>query len=300
MISIQTRPARPAGDTFSRTTVLSFIFLMFHGSILQRYGAFSWAPRQIQPNKFYLHPSIQRTRFVSTILSTSSPDDNTSSSSSNDQGGLLERARQLREQAKAMEEDLRTNPTRPKPTSPSSSAGTTTVEYTKLEDSIWTLSYRFSSQPAPEEDGDNSKEKRIISPRTFYSGKLQTRLKDDGYSEQLSSDTASGIQIAKIWGWDQEMSNEDNQEYVLFSVDIKLPATDPDLPNQTERYYFQARVDQEKRLGGKTILQLRDGTITVKKDVAEQTKGRWGLFNVAGILSQFRYCGDFVAKASSG
>ena len=79
-------------------------------------------------------------------------------------------------------------------------------------------------------------------------------------------------------------------------MDVKLPASDPDLPSQTERYYFQARVDDETPNGG---IALSDGTITVKKDVAEQTKGRWGLFNVAGILSQFRYCGDFVAKPSS-
>jgi hypothetical protein len=68
------------------------------------------------------------------------------------------------------------------------------------------------------------------------------------------------------------------------------------LPNQKEHYYFQARVDRDSSTG---IISLRDGTITVKKDVTERTKGRWGLFNLAGMESQSRYCGDFVAKPSS-
>ncbi|KAG7354790.1 hypothetical protein IV203_004146 [Nitzschia inconspicua] len=178
------------------------------------------------------------------------------------------------------------------------------VEYTELENSIWTISYRFSSQPPLENnDNYNKKDSNAMPFRTFYSGNFRIRLKDDGYSEYLSteldfSSSKSDIRIVKIWGWDKETSNEDRQDYLLFSMDLKLPGSDPDLPNQTERYYFQARIDWGTPKG-KSILQLRDGTITVKKDVAEQTKGRWGLFNVAGILSQFRYCGDFIAKATT-
>jgi hypothetical protein len=222
------------------------------------------------------------------------------SSNNNEQDDLLERARQLREQARAMEDDLRKTPSRSSSTSSliSSATSTGTVEYTELANSVWTISYRFSSQPDPADDirQDTKKE----SPKKFYTGKIQIRLKEDGYSEQLKSiPPPSDIQIAKVWGWDKETSNEDKQEYVLFSMDVKIPASDPNIPNQIERYYFQARVDNENVTNAKSVLQLRDGTITVKKDIAEQTNGRWGLFNVAGILSQFRYCGDFVAKASS-
>jgi hypothetical protein len=117
------------------------------------------------------------------------------------------------------------------------------------------------------------------------------------------STSSNDIKVVKIWGWDQETSNEDNMDYLLFSMDVTFPDTDPDLPSQTQRYYFQARIDRDNNSSSNNNINnnivLRDGTITVKKDVAETTKGRWGLFNVAGILSQFRYCGDFLAKPSS-
>jgi hypothetical protein len=222
---------------------------------------------------------------------------------------LLEKARLLREQAKALEEDLRSKRNKDDgsrmTTSSLSSTTTSTapIVYTKLEDSIWTISYRFSSQPAPEDNettkqAQQEQERKKVIPRTFYSGKFNVRLKDDGYSERITFANAEQqqIEIDKIWGWDVETSNEDDNDYVLFSMDVQLPSTDPDLPNQRERYYFQARVD---RSSNDKSISLKDGTITVKKDVAETTRGRWGLFNVAGILSQFRYCGDFVAKPSS-
>ena len=62
-----------------------------------------------------------------------------------------------------------------------------------------------------------------------------------------------------------------------------------------ERCYFKARIDDDdnKDTG---IITLSDGTVRVKKDVAEKTKGMWGLFQVGGILTQFRYVGDFIAK----
>jgi hypothetical protein len=220
-------------------------------------------------------------------------------SSSNSDEDLLEKARLLREEAKAMEEDLRTSRPMSK-TFATSKPTTTPTIYTKLEDSVWTISYRFSSQPAPENDekDDNTAKNKF---RIFYSGKMDVRLKADGYSERMqqapsnADPNSNDIDVVKIWGWDRETSNEDGKDYVLFSMDVQMRGSDPDLPSQKERYYFQARVD-DNGTGG---IELKDGTITVKKDVAEQTKGRWGLFNVAGILSQFRYCGDFVAKPSS-
>lgn len=225
--------------------------------------------------------------------------------SGNDENAdLLEKARILREEATLMEDDLRAA------TSSATASSSTIVDAPvaiivnkQLEDSIWTLSYRFSSQPAPKEsNNDNNNE--TPTPMTFYSGKLDILLKADGYSERIiakentdaNTNKETDIEIVKIWGWDRETSDEDDLDYLLFSMDVQFPESDPDLSNRKERYYFQARVEQDTN--DKSIA-LKEGTITVKKDVTEGTGGMWGLFNVAGILTEFRYCGDFVGKASS-
>eukprot|EP00534_Pseudo-nitzschia_fraudulenta_P016831 CAMPEP_0201250870 /NCGR_PEP_ID=MMETSP0852-20130820/65126_1 /ASSEMBLY_ACC=CAM_ASM_000632 /TAXON_ID=183588 /ORGANISM="Pseudo-nitzschia fraudulenta, Strain WWA7" /LENGTH=281 /DNA_ID=CAMNT_0047550349 /DNA_START=216 /DNA_END=1061 /DNA_ORIENTATION=- len=215
-------------------------------------------------------------------------------SGNGDEDDLLERARKLREEASLMEDNLRAMGVAP-PT-PSTNVSPLSAVNKQLEESSWTLSYRFSSQPSPKDD---SKENE--SPKTFYSGKIDLLLKDDGYSEQIiakagkDNPNENDIKIIKVWGWDRETSNEDDLDYLLFSMDVQFPKSDPDLSNQKERYYFQARVEQENPATG---IALKEGTITVKKDVTEKTGGMWGFFNVAGILTEFRYCGDFVAKAS--
>ena len=211
---------------------------------------------------------------------------------------LLEQAQRLREEASRMEDDLRAT-TPAAIASPNTEALIPTVN-TQLEESIWTLSYRFSSQPSPKESDNNSDNSESPEPKVFYSGKFDLLLKQDGYSEKIQQITEAkenDIEIVKIWGWDKETSNEDNLEYLLFSMDIKFPKSDPDLSSQTERYYFQARVEQD--ISTDKSIALKEGTITVKKDVTEKTGGMWGLFNVAGILTEFRYCGDFVARATS-
>lgn len=223
--------------------------------------------------------------------------------SGNDENAdLLEKARRLREEASLMEDDLRAA-TSSATTSLSTIADMPVVIVNKqLEDSVWALSYRFSSQPAPKESNDNNNNE-TPTPMTFYSGKLNILLKADGYSELIiaqenanaNTNKETDIEIVKIWGWDRETSSEDDLDYLLFSMDVKFPKSDPDLSDQKERYYFQARVEQDT---DKSIA-LKEGTITVKKDVSEKTGGMWGLFNVAGILTEFRYCGDFVGRASS-
>eukprot|EP00536_Pseudo-nitzschia_multiseries_P005061 jgi/Psemu1/285511/fgenesh1_pg.91_\ len=177
---------------------------------------------------------------------------------------------------------------------------------TRLEGSTWTVSYRFSSQPDPKtKNNNNGDDGRAPGPKTFYSGKLTLLLKADGYSERLvqaEDDTSAGggadndIKITKIWGWDRETSNEDDLDYLLFSMDVVFPASDPETPGKTDRYYLQARIEESNNGGG---IALKDGTITVKKDVTETTGGMWGLFNVAGILTEFRYCGDFAARPAA-
>jgi hypothetical protein len=205
--------------------------------------------------------------------------------SSHEEEKLLERARLLREEAKILEEQLRKEPKRAAESS--SPAYSPPKVVTRLEDSVWTLSYRFSGQPKSDDDD-------VIIPN--YSGKLTLRLREDGYSE-LVSVTDDRLLIPKIWGWDEEYSQEDEQQYLLFSMDVRIPKSDPKVPDETLRYYFQAGIDREKN--NNNAIVLRDGTVTVKKDVAEKTNGRWGLFNVAGILTEFRYVGDFVAKPSN-
>jgi hypothetical protein len=206
-----------------------------------------------------------------------------------EQQQFLEKARALRDEAQQLETTLRE-------TKPKSSVDVPTIlkpplKITDLKDSIWVLSYRFSSQPKDDNENDNN---TIILPN--YSGKVTLRLKEDGYSELLSL-ADDKLQIPKIWGWDEEYSSDDEQEYLLFSMDVKIPKSDPSkLSDQTERFYFQARIDKDEADGA---IVLQDGTVTVKKDVAEKTKGMWGLFKVAGILTEFRYVGDFVAKPSS-
>ncbi|OEU08868.1 hypothetical protein FRACYDRAFT_264449 [Fragilariopsis cylindrus CCMP1102] len=220
---------------------------------------------------------------------------------------LLEKARALRAEASVMENDLRSssslNISSPQMAVP------VVISNTQLEDSIWTLSYRFSSQPIPKDNTSNNNNQEQQQKNIFYSGKINLRLKENGYSEQVvlkkNEEETSGsddIEITKIWGWDRETSSEDDLDYLLFSMDVKLPESDPTTKlnskkNQNERYYFQARIDTEQE-NNRSVLVLKDGTITVKRDVTEKTNGRWGLFNVAGILTEFRYCGEFVAKPS--
>ena len=239
-------------------------------------------------------PRISGLQSRSRLLSLSQTND---SEELKQQQDLLEKAKNLRKEAQLLEETLlRTNPSRKQSTQEEQPLSKI-VKVTKLEDSYWTVSYRFSSQP--KDDDDN-----IILPN--YSGKMTLHLRADGYSEYIVSDddetnnnnnnanTNNKLIIKKIWGWDEEYSNDDQQNYLLFSMDVEFPKSDPKLGGSIERCYFQARIDNvtNKDSG----ITLSDGTVTVKKDVAEKTKGMWGLFQVGGILTQFRYVGDFLAK----
>lgn len=238
------------------------------------------------PTNLFSHPQCLTDGLPTRLFAGKSED--------NENAELLEKARKLREEASLLEDNLRATSSSASASASITSAETTTVAvvHKKLEESTWALKYRFSSQPSPK----GSEENENSEPKTFYSGDINLLLKADGYSEQIPSENNNkdGIQIAKIWGWDKETSNEDNLDYLLFSMDVKFPKTDPDLPKQTERYYFQARIEQD----AKGSISLKEGTITVKKDVTEKTGGMWGFFNVAGILTEFRYTGDFVARAS--
>lgn len=164
------------------------------------------------------------------------------------------------------------------------------VAYTNVNDSIWSFTYRFSSDPPPKDE----EEPREVSN---YSGKIKLKLRADGYTDLLSQESTGKdkVYFRKLWGWDQELSNEDGMMYILFSANVQLPENDLSLPNEVIRFYWQARMDTDKQEG---TITLDDGTVTMKKDV-EPPGGFWGVFSGAGILAQFRFVGNFLAKPSS-
>ena len=167
--------------------------------------------------------------------------------------------------------------------------------YTTLENSMWTISYRFASDPVSKENNNDSD---VIKSPTFYSGKVSILLKDDGYTELIQSDDESQpLVFCKFWGWDEEISREDGKKYLSFSADVILPKSDPNYDqggssDSPSRFYFNSEVETDKKTGE---ISLTSGTITVKRDV-EPPGGFWGIFSAGGILAQFRYCGDFLIK----
>ncbi|KAL3944268.1 MAG: hypothetical protein SGBAC_001662 [Bacillariaceae sp.] len=200
---------------------------------------------------------------------------------------LLEKAKKLREEAEQLEQKLREDPQASRNKATEKDITVKTLQ-TKLEESIWTFSYRFSSQPK-DEDAEG-----LILPN--YSGKITVRLTADGYSEVLSKEDGNQLGIGKVWGWDKDYSQEDRQEYLLFSMDVTFPKTDPLMAERTERCYWQCRIDTDPI---DNSISLNEGTVTVKKDISNMTKGMWGIFQVSGILTQFRYVGDFSSKPAA-
>lgn len=200
---------------------------------------------------------------------------------------LRRKAEQLRKEAEELESTMR----REKPSASTGSASATAVpkkSYTALGDSEWTLSYRFASDPPPKDDGGDGNDQNV--KLRYYSGKVAIKLRSDGYTDIADEEQVKDIQYAKFWGWDEEVSNEDGLRYLLFSADVALPADDNNAG--TDRFYFQARVEQDERT---KEISLADGKVTVKRDI-EPPGGFWGVFSGKGILAQFRVCGDFVCR----
>jgi len=204
----------------------------------------------------------------------------------NDSGDLLEKASRLRKEAKEMETKINRR----------ADAGEfgkleESITYTSLEDSSWILSYRFASEPPPKD------EEEVSTTLKYYSGKMLIRLRTDGYTDFLKhekiSETKEGLKFTKFWGWDVEISREDDRKYLQFSADVLLPPLDPIYSTRETRFYFNALVEENSRTGE---IKLCDGTVTIKRDV-EPPGGFWGIFNGGGILAQFRYCGEFLCKA---
>jgi hypothetical protein len=262
------------------TILVCYYYCCWMGLFMSHCVVSSFAPTMIAIHQRPCDSSPQQKIFPSTttacFMATTSDNDD-----------LLEKARKLRQDAQQMERELRA--TKPAP-SEASTRPPPVAKVTRLEDSVWTVSYRFSILPKKDNDDET-----MIIPN--YSGKVTIRLRADGYSELVASSEDSKLQMVKVWGWDEESSPEDDLNYLLFSIDVMVPKTDPTkLANQKERYYFQARIDRSSSTDNS--IQLQEGTVTVKQDLSEKTNGRWGFFQVGGILTEFVYVGDFVAKPS--
>ena len=214
-----------------------------------------------------------------------------------DRKQFLDKASKLRQEVASLESKLRTEqaarPVKPTDTL-TTSAKLQAPVYSKMDNSVWTMTYRFASTPESSNEKDSE-----ATPRDFFRGKLTVQFRDDGYTNLVAHEpgdaTASkAVSIIKTWGWDEETSAEDEQDYVMFSVDVQLPETVSAKASQ-QRFYLQARKD----LDGDSIL-LKEGTVTMKTDAIDTSSpGFWALFSPKGILAQFRYVGDFVAKPSA-
>jgi hypothetical protein len=234
------------------------------------------------------------------LLASSSSDNNNIAnneavSSSKEAERLRQIANQLRAEADAAEKQL--EPTRQQKQPSSSSLPP--VECFDINDSCWELTYRFANEPIVEEDKQKQVDDEKRQQRKVYSGKVKLKFKSDGYTTNLSSSSqqqehqqqqqrTGDTTFQKVWGWDIETSDQDSYNYILFSADI-ITGT------ESERFYFQARVDDDKQTGA---LQLNDGSVTVKRDIKlPGAGGFWGIFGGADkILAQFRQVGEFKCK----
>ena len=156
--------------------------------------------------------------------------------------------------------------------------------YQEVADSAWTFSYRFAIAPEGDEESP---------PQPKYGGKLTVHFRRDGYTDLLQHEPgvpSQALEIVKAWGWDLEKSEEDDKEYILFSIDVIVPDD-----GRKERFYFQARQEQDSN----GSIEFQEGTVTVKQDVSENKDGSssfWGLFSPKGILARFTYVGNFSAR----
>jgi hypothetical protein len=222
---------------------------------------------------------------------------------------LREKANKLRQEAGKLESTLRSEDTaRASPRKNQSAAQQPLAAapvYKDMNDSTWTFTYRFAGESEPNEDQAKGESKTIV-PK--FSGKLTLHFRKDGFTDVIkhepmsstasssSSSSMASLNVVKAWGWDLESSNEDDKEYLLFSVDAILPSGPAGKAGGSEkrRFYMQARQDRERN----GAISLQGGTVTVKQDVSNKAGSAgfaWSLVP-KGILAQFRFVGDFAAR----
>lgn len=263
-------------------------------------GALSFTPIAFRHSVGYTRSNVHLSPFTSNISSTTVPSlpqhqHSRLHMASDETEELLKKASLLRKEAEALEETVRgtrdaAKRNREKDSKNKSEETKMKATYTSLQDSKWEVSYRFASD-AIKRDGDDDDQVKPV----FYSGKVKISLSEDGYTNIINSDDStkdSGPTFEKFWGWDEEISAEDELQYVLFSADVLLPESDPNYIKKPVRFYFQAQMNIDNQ---SNEITLSGGTVTIKKDV-ESPGGFWTVFNSSGILAQFRYCGEFNMK----
>lgn len=198
---------------------------------------------------------------------------------------LLSKASKLRQEAESLESSLKEN----RNISSSKNSYEKPICFSTVSNSAWILTYRFTEEPQSDDDTEKP---------VFYSGKVGVHFRSDGFTDMIpgiASDTDT-VNIQKVWGWDVETSNEDGLNYLMFSADIFLKDK-----KTSDRFYFNARVDEESKIGGEKNIVLNDGELTVKREIRNSSGGSqmfWGVFNAGGILAQFRKVGFFSCKAT--
>lgn len=205
-----------------------------------------------------------------------------------DVDALKEKASRLRKEADELEDKMKNKRNLDSLQKQKSNASVEEKYCKDIRGSSWIMSYRFTSNAISQEND---------AKIDYYNGKIKIELTPDGYTNLIeciepSEENAKRLHFLKFWGWDEEISNEDSLNYVLFSADVKLPKSDPNYSEKPVRFYFQARVDKDDKSGNIT---LNDATVTLKKDI-QPPAGFWGFLSGQGILAQFRYCGDFLMK----
>lgn len=260
--------------------------------------AFHFSPSTFQQKQQYIIYSIGRTKTTALGLSSSSSPEK----EKNEVNDLLDRASKLRKEVEELENlasSSNTNTNKINKNTELIPAPKKT--YSELPNSSWELIYRFSKDPQSQDDEqenvDSGKATDVKNP--FYTGSIKLFFRDDGYTEFSSKSSSTTLDnkrksvFEKVWGWDEDVSNEDEKTYLLFSADISFQ--DDSGKTEKERFYFQAQLDTENNM-----IKLSDGTITVKRNIEEtQKNGKfwWGIFNGGGILAQFVYCGNFSIRA---
>ena len=206
---------------------------------------------------------------------------------------LIEKAQKLRQEAQQLESQLQKS--QKSKNKNEVFLPPKKIDYCSLENSCWTISYRFAQDPvnSNSSEGDTPQDLTDLQSK-FYSGKLNICFQEDGYTNKIVGiDDNLKVSFDKIWGWDEEVSNQDESIYLLFSADISL--TDKNKETMQDRFYFQAQVDKDSN----GTIRLSDGTVTVKREVERTNNGGklfWGIFDGSGILAQFRNVGNFSCK----
>ena len=250
----------------------AFITLLLLGSAIAR-GAEAFQPLSKLPSRSW--------RQSSTRLSAEAGDADAADSLRIQASKDLLAASKLRADTFIAEQKLRKD--RPAPDVSDVARIEEAYKCTDLRGSSWEMTYRFSNEP-------ESRDEEVASEvdRTFYSGKIQLRFLEDGYTTIIGRtyDKVESPSFEKIWGWDVETSNEDSLDYLLFSADVQLPTPIESM----DRFYFQARVEEDNG-----FYTLSDGSVTVKRNISPPG-GFWELFSGEGILAQFRIVGEFKCK----